>query len=473
EAAEAYLAGAEGAPSDVALDRQRRAAMHYLISGRVDEGMWVVRAVLRAVGLRWPPTSARVLVSLLAHRAWLKLRGLGFRERSEREVPAELLRRVDVSWSVVVGLSRIHTIRGAELQVRHLLLALRAGEPYRVARALALEAGHSATIGSTAWQRTMHLLDAARAIEARVPHPHTRGLVTLISGMAEYLVGHWRLGLELCEQATTILHEQCTGVMWELNTARAYCLYALYFMGEVAELSRRLGPILKDAEERGNLFVLANHATFTRPLAQLAADDSDTALKDLDDLMAQWSQEGFQAQHFYSMYAHVQIHLYRGDAEAAHNWLVSQWPGLVGSLLLRVQHVRIFSYEARARAALALAARSGRPSSLLKQIDHDIRRLEREPVGYAQALARLLRAGQAAVHGERQRIAPLLREAMDQFETLDMRLHAAVARDRLGEVSGGAEGQALRAQSASWMADQKVRHPARMVGMLAPSLGVY
>src|SRR5262249_57054685 len=86
----------------------------------------------------------------LGRRFWLRLRGLRFRERDAGQVSAEQLTRVDICWSAAVGLSIVDTVRAADFQTRNLLLALRAGEPYRVARALAWEAAHQANYGGAA-----------------------------------------------------------------------------------------------------------------------------------------------------------------------------------------------------------------------------------------------------------------------------------------------------------------------------------
>ncbi len=48
-------------------------------------------------------------------------------------------------------------------------------------------------------------------------HPHAIGLSIWASGVAAYLVGHWKNAAALCERAAEILRDQCTGVTWELT----------------------------------------------------------------------------------------------------------------------------------------------------------------------------------------------------------------------------------------------------------------
>src|SRR5207248_1449637 len=129
---------------------KRRAAEQLLLSGRIDEGIAVIEDVLRTIGLKLAPTPFRALLSLGLRRVLLRLRGLRYTERPAARLTQAALIRLDVCWSVAVGLGLVDNVRGADYQARHLLLALKVGEPYRVARALALEVGFVASGGGKA-----------------------------------------------------------------------------------------------------------------------------------------------------------------------------------------------------------------------------------------------------------------------------------------------------------------------------------
>ncbi len=161
EGAKAYLVAVEGASAAQKLEWQRRAAAQLLISGHVDEGLVVTRALLGAVGMKLARAPWRALLSLLLGRARVRLRGLKFREREPSRISAEELMRIDTCWSVAQGLGMVDTIRGADFQARHLLLALSAGEKYRIARALSMEAAYHALPGGRSHLRTQRLLRAA------------------------------------------------------------------------------------------------------------------------------------------------------------------------------------------------------------------------------------------------------------------------------------------------------------------------
>src|SRR5262249_35078486 len=129
------------------IDLTRRAAEQLLISGNTEEGLAAIRTVLQAVHLRFPASPRRALASLAWRRFLVMMRGLRFHERPDSRLADHERILIDTCWSAAVGLSMVDTIRGADFQSRHLLLALDAGEPFRAARALAMEIGHRAVPG--------------------------------------------------------------------------------------------------------------------------------------------------------------------------------------------------------------------------------------------------------------------------------------------------------------------------------------
>lgn len=143
------------------MELKRQASTQLLISGHVDEGLALLRTILGPLGLSMPSTPRAAFLSLIRHRAMLRFRGLRFRPRDETQVSAEDLTRIDLCWSAVAGLSVIDPILGADFQTRGLLLALRAGEPVRVSRALAMEAAHRSTAGNRSVRRVAALIRRA------------------------------------------------------------------------------------------------------------------------------------------------------------------------------------------------------------------------------------------------------------------------------------------------------------------------
>jgi hypothetical protein len=471
EAAAAYLTAVPDASVADAIDLQRRAAVQFLISGHIDEGLATLRTVLKAIGMALPVTPRQAFYSLLVQRARLRLRGLGFRPRDPSEIaPADLM-RIDVCWSAAAGLSVVDPIRGADFQARGLLLSLAAGDPSRIARALAMEAAHAASAGGSNRKTTTRLLDRAGELAGRAQHPYALGTVTLARGVAAYLEGRWSLAQLECDRAETIFRESCTGVAWELDTASAFALWGLSHQGAVAELSRRWPILLNRARGRGDLYAVMNLSSYLMSIVRLAADDPDTADRELRQTMPQWSREGYHIQHNDGLWAAVQIQLYRGDGAAAWSLLERSWPALRRSLLFRVQFIRTSMHFLRGRAALAaaIAARRLQPAqsrSLLAVANRAARRLERERMPCPTAYARLIRGGLAAFRGDSLRAVPLLAETASSFEAVDMHLCAAATRRRLGELLGGTRGQEEVDRADRWMRDQKIKRPASMASMI-------
>ena len=466
EAAQAYLDLAQVTSARHSLDFKRRAAQQLLMGGHIDEGLELIRTVLAAIGLTYPAGPRSALFSLLLKRLQIRVRGLKFTERDESQIPEFDLVRIDTCYAVAAGLGAVDLIRGADFQSRHLLLALRAGEPYRVARAMAFEAAWTAARGGAGLERAAQIAGQAEELAQRVGHPHGIALATWSRGVGAYLAGTWQKAADLCEFASEVLRDRCTGVTWELTVANRYKLSSLLYLGELAEVSRRVPALLSAALEQGNIFAAMELRTRLN-LIWLVADDPDRARADVMEALKSWPHEGFHLQHYVSLHALVQIELYTGDAEVAWKHVAGQWSALEDSLLLRTPAVRVEAMQLRARTALASSG-DGRDGSKLRLAEKMARKIEKVNMSWSKPFATLVRATIAHQRAETAKATALLSEAVQGFERAEMRLHAAAARRRLGERLRDERGRQLITEADAWMTEQKIKNPEALTRMIAP-----
>ncbi len=446
EAAQAFIVAAtsvqrlSGGDEAVSLELQRRAAEQLLRAGHIDEGMDQLRTVLATIGLPIAATPRRALISLLLHRAQLRLRGLWFTPRREEEIAPEVLARVDVTWSAAIGMAMVDTVRGADFQARCLLLALRAGEPRRITKAIALEAANYAAAGWPARKRTAMLLGMAQELALHVASPYATGLLLGTSGIAAFLEGRWSDARKLCERAELTFRDRCVGAAWELDNVQLFHLWSLAYLGEFRELNLRLPRMIREAEARGDRFAATSLRTGDLSYYWLCAGDPDGALAAADESMRRWTQRGFLHQHWDDLLARCEIDLYRGDGAAAFARMEQRWKSLADSFLLMIQISRTEAHFLRARAALSaqLQASGAERERLLKSAARDAKKLEGEKSGWAPPMAKLVRALLAKVHGRDP--LPGLLAAEEGFAAADMQMHSRVVRRQRGRVLGGDEG---------------------------------
>jgi serine/threonine protein kinase len=467
EAAREYLAASAGAGPRVELERKRRAATQLLISGHVDEGLTALQDVLRRMGMALPSTPGKALAALLLRRALLRLRGLGFRLRDESKVSAEDLTRIDLCWTVAVGLMFIDFIQGASFQTLGLLLALRSGEPYRITRAIAIEAVYLSSSGGPSQPRVSQLLSVAEPLAEFLNNPHAKAMTMFARAAATVFSGEWRAGRGWLEGAEEILRSRCSGVTWDLDIVNYAALWNLTYLGEVNQLRRRLPSLVKEARERGDLLAEASLSTHMSMVC-LADHNPAEAESQLTDAVSKWTGKGFNTLHGVSLRARVQILLYRGEIAAVCKLVATAWPFLKRSMLLRMQITRIQWLEFRARCALAAAVHSPNPAPLLRAAECDARRLDRERRPWASAYAQFIRGGIALRRGDAAKAEELLTKAAASFEAVDMNLCAAVTRRRLGELMGGDRGRALVEEADRWMMMQQIQNPAQWAAMYSP-----
>ena len=82
--------------------------------------------------------SWKSLLRLWLLRLRLRMRGHEFEPQPAARIDPATLRRIDICWSVEIGLCLVDVLHASEFHARHLLLALEAGVPQRIARGLAI-----------------------------------------------------------------------------------------------------------------------------------------------------------------------------------------------------------------------------------------------------------------------------------------------------------------------------------------------
>ena len=466
EAATEFLEAAKATSARRALELRQRAGAQLLMGGHIEEGLAVFRVVLEAVGLRLAGGPKRALVSLAMRRLWIRLRGLDFTERVADEVAESDLLRIDICWAVAAGLGVVDLIRGADFQSLHLLLALRAGEISRLARAMAFEVSQTAARGGSASERVAELLEKTEDLAKRAGNPHSIGMAIWARGLSSYLLGKWKDAAEYCERGAEILGDQCTGVTWEITIANRFMLTSLLYLGEVVEVSRRVPQLLSAALEQGNLFAATDLRTRLNAI-WLAADDPDRARDEVIAAMTSWPRQGFHLQHYTSLVALAQIELYTGDSEVAWKHIEGQLKPLEKSLLLRIQGLRIDVMQLRGRLALASAVGENRVARLrIAEVVAD--NIAKENMSFATPFATLIRAGIAHQRGDDDSAVALLEVASKGFAAADMTLYAVVTSHRWGEMIGGDRGRELREDAREWMDRQMIKNPEKVMNLMAP-----
>ena len=223
---------------------------------------------------------------------------------------------------------------------------------------------------------------------------------------------------------------------------------------------------LQEAKEHDDRYAAAD--AIGRPsILWLARHDVTQARQALSEIRQPEAQHQLDWPDYLRLFAETQVDLYAGEPGQA--WIrieAGSW-SLQRMTIRLVQSTRIEAVHLRARAALAAARDVASDSRMLDEANRAVRRLRREGVAWADALADLVAAGVAS-HTSAASASELARRACDRFESCGLQLYAAAARRRYGELIGGDHGREAVMAADARMAQQGIASPARMTAMLAP-----
>lgn len=389
--------------------------------------------LLNALGLTLWRRQSIALATLLSLRGQLWLQRRRGAERG-RELSPEARLRMDVLWSLGVGLSLYDPLNAFILQVRHALLAEQQGSPEHIALARATESFILAWEGGERNRRqSRRAMAAAEERALTTTDPRVRAhLYVMSAGIAsaeersQDVLEVSALGLAYCE-------EFCPQAHWEaaqLASLRAIALLHAGKLPEMADWVRTALGATDQGEDRLERLLLRGGLC---AVAWIAAGRAERLQEELDSAEDAPLRGYYRFQH---LWARAALALAARAPEQAWKLAERAYATCRADFLFRLRTVRIEMHDLRARCALTLAARSGGSAALERAVAGSIRRLEREegdwPAGLAAANAGLL----AFRRGQREYAREKLAEAKICFERGGMRLHAHAARARLAELTG-------------------------------------
>jgi len=470
EAAAVYLDLAEREQPQQALDLHRRAAHQLLGSGRLEEGLKALHTVVEAVGMKVASTPRRAMLSILWQRCLLRWQGHRLAPARERGLRPKDVLRLETCWTGWMSLALVDNVRGADFATRFTRLALQSGDPYYQALGCL---GEASVIGGEPTQRrqAFQFVRRAEALMKTVNVPYLQGFHALVRAYLALMMGSWREALEAADSSIAIFRQYPPGQVHEINNMQVHVFTALAFLGRFGEIARRLPSLLREADERGNLFLYNTVRTAYFNMAWLAADDPIGARREVRAAMNRWPPGGGQMQHCWALLAETQIDLYCNEPKMAWERLQGRWAEIARSQVSRLQLVKLFMLQLRARSALALAAIQHDRWKLLAIAAQDATAMERERLPWGRAAAESIRAGMAMVQGDRTGAAKRLAEAARKLDAVEMALDAAAARHQLGKLLGGEQGTSLIEAADTWMAAEQIKNPERMAQLLTPGFG--
>ncbi|MFI5308973.1 MAG: hypothetical protein ACHQ53_16565, partial [Polyangiales bacterium] len=465
-AAEAYLDAMKHVTGEAAHALEHRAALQYLLSGRLEFGRALLARPLARHGIRLPASSAGTLAALVYERARLRLRGLEFRERppdSGTRGDLELLR------TSARAFGRVDFVRGAALWARHLRLALDAGNAEEITGGLNAEV-RSAGLGIGSAEAVPALLAKAESLlERSEPWRHAHNVRSFFHydrGFFLYLGPPQDAAGSLGDfDRFLVLSREHPGpnATYDRAMAEVHRVNIRVFLARFAEVARELPALCDDAWERGDFAVLPLLAGSGGASALIAVGALEEAHFQLARASAAWSacRSAYAFQDYSLLLGATLLAGARGEHRAAFERAQRDLVRFADSPL-RVSPAMSDSVTGVAldtAAALAATVGGSERSEL-------VRRMQRFRFRAAEPRSRQA-AAVAALEGRREAVIEILRGRLAS-PAPSIAVHAN--RRYLGRLLGGDEGRAMVAEADAFFRAGGVVDAERFADIWTPGL---
>jgi eukaryotic-like serine/threonine-protein kinase len=468
EAGRIFLEAATPGRADLLL----RAARELLRSGHIDEGQAIARQALGMLGIHLAAGPRRARIDFVVQRVRLRVARLAVHGRASAPGLAALLERADACWSLGLALLPSDFLLGFTLLQRHARFALAAGEPGRVACAMATEALIRILLGGD-WDAAAVMLARAESMAAAHDSPALCGYILGFRAIACLATGRPAECLALCERAEPLLRNDLGNASHIITVLRNQRHFALYLLGRWQALVQEYAGQVADYRRRGDRYSEVTQGVNVGWLGALLDDDPAAAMALVDELMASWSQREFHLQHLYALVARTEIDLYAGRAAQAVARLDAVEPLLWHSVLVRIRVFRFRCLALRCRAMLASMA-EGRlldrqPSEARRQlarVDRILGQLARPRLDWQQGMLAMLHALRAELLTDQPGALAHLAAADEILEPAGIQAVLQAVRGRRGRLLGGDAGARLVAESEAFFRAEGAREPSRIIRVL-------
>ncbi len=468
DSAEAYLRASAASAGNDALELRRRAGEQLLRCGHVERGLDIVSSVLDELGEPVPRSRLALSASLASGLFRLHRRGLRMPEKKNLQLPEQTILSLEALWTMAAASSMIDTFAAAAFQVRYLSRALDLADVERCLKGMAILGSTMSLVDGAPRRFAERLLVTAHELGERAPSPEVDAWLALNAGIAAMSQGRFEECERSCHRAEAIFRERCTGVAWELVTARAFALWAMCYQGELKQIAGILPDVVDRARARGDRYALGTLLLGPLHMVGLAADEPERVRAECERELPSWSAPTAHFQKLCALFVLAQVDLYEGRPEAASERIDAEWGTLRQAMLLRAQFYRIDLLGLRARIAVARAARDDRERRRwLARASSDVAALSREPLGFARGTSFLIEGSLHLCGGSKEDAISALERAEAACAAEKMKLHEALARFARAEVEGDPE---RRDAASAVLAELGVRNVDRMLQLWVPGL---
>jgi eukaryotic-like serine/threonine-protein kinase len=458
-----------------ARELRRLAADQLIKTGHVEEGLTELDRLLRTVGLRLPSGKAAAVSALLWEQARQRVRGFAFERRSAAEIPAELLDQIDTCFAVVNGLSTQETLLSALFHFRNLRLSLSAGEPHRVARALAYQC--VIDVAGRNWQHVEQHFASARALAdelddlpargAGLSGPQLQGFIDLCDASVQWFERRHLISSARHLKVIESL-EGVAGAAWDRRTAQIHHMWTLLCQGRLREFWTRAKGASERARERGDMQEMVEVSSYSA-IALVLAGKPDEARRILAAAQAEWNPGRYLFGDVWACFARVHILLHEGEPEQSIALVEETLAQMKRTFLDQSAMARhnVQEHLCRSYLVAALIRDDPRYARRARRLVAKLRAANNDVLTGQMAL---VDAGLATMAGDREAALQFWSEAATRLEAHGAQGHVAATCARKAAVLGDTpEGRALAARAQSYFEREGIEDVDGFLRTLTPA----